>query len=351
MRVAVVGATGLVGGQLLRLLDERGFPVDGDPVVVASPRSAGRRLRWKDRQVTVQALTEEVFDRVDVALFSAGAERSRRYAPVAADAGAVVVDNSSAWRRDPDVPLVVAEVNPDALDRRPKRIVANPNCTTMILMVAAGPLHAAFGLTDMVVCTYQSVGGEGRAAIDELVDQTRTLLGDIDGLRDDGARVEQQTATGRFSRPVAFNVLAHCGDLQPDRYTVEEHKLIDESRRILDLPDLRVSPTNVRVPVVVGHCLAARLTFQGEVTRDQAVDVLHRAGGLRVVDGDGHDGQRLAYPTPMATAGRDEVLVGRIREDPYDPRSINLFVAGDNLLKGAALNTVQLAELITARAR
>ncbi|MBW3578154.1 MAG: aspartate-semialdehyde dehydrogenase [Actinobacteria bacterium] len=224
MRVTVVGATGLVGRELLRLLQVRRFPVAGDPVLVASPASEGRRLPWMDREVRVRALSAEVFDGVDVALFSAGGPRSREFAPVAVEAGAVVVDNSSAWRSDPDVPLVVAEVNPQAIARRPKRIVANPNCTTMVLMVAAGPLHAAFGLVEMTVATYQSVGGEGRAAIGELVGQARKLVADADRLRRDGAAVESQVVGEHFSRTVAFNVLAHCGDFQGDHYTVEEHK-------------------------------------------------------------------------------------------------------------------------------
>jgi aspartate-semialdehyde dehydrogenase len=349
MRVAVVGATGAVGEELRRLLDTRGFPLDGDPVFVASERSAGRRLVFQDREIEVRALSDEVFDGVDIALFSAGASRSRRYGPVAVEAGAVVVDNSSAFRQDDDVPLVVSEVNPDAATDRPRGIIANPNCTTMVLMVAAKPLHDAFGLREMVATTYQAAGGAGQSGITELVEQTRKLVADPDLLRRDGGRAEADVDPSAFSKAIAFNVLAHCGDFADDRYTVEERKLVDESRKILSIASLKVSPTCVRVPVVVGHAIAARLTFRDEVSRDAAIRVLDGAPGLAVVDGTGVDGEALAYPTPLASAGRDEVLVGRVREDLSDPRSLNLFVVGDNLLKGAALNTVQIAELVAAQ--
>lgn len=349
MRVAVVGATGMVGQELCRLLEVRGFPVGGDPVLVASQRSAGRRLPWKDHDVAVRPLAPEVFEDVDLAFFSAGADRSRQFAPVAAEAGAVVIDNSPAWRMDPEVPLVVSEVNPQAVSQRPKGIIANPNCTTMTLMVAVKPLHEAFGLVEMVVASYQAVSGAGRSGIAELVEQTETLIAEVDVLRHRGRQAEATVVVDNFSRAIAFNVLPHCGDFQADRYTVEEHKLVAESRKILDLADLRVSPTNVRVPVVVGHCLAARLTFEREVSRERATAALDGAPGVAVVDGIARDGEDLAYPTPLSAAGRDEVLVGRMRRDLADPRSLNLFVSGDNVRKGAALNAVQIAELITTQ--
>jgi aspartate-semialdehyde dehydrogenase len=347
-KVAVVGATGAVGEELRRLLDTRGFPVEGDPVYVASERSAGRRLPWKDHEVEVQALAPEVFEGVDIALFSAGGSRSKDYAPIAVEHGAVVVDNSSAWRQDPDVPLVVSEVNPGDLGNRPKGIIANPNCTTMVLMVAAKPLHDAFGLREMVATSYQAAGGAGQHGITELVEQARKLVDDPEALRLRGAQAESSVDAEAFSKAIAFNVLAHCGNFTDDRYTDEEWKLVNESRKILSIASLKVSPTCVRVPVVVGHSLVARLTFRDEVTREAAVEVLEQAPGLIVEDGIGKDGEALAYPTPLGSAGRDEVLVGRIREDLADPHSLNLFVAGDNLLKGAALNTVQLAELVAA---
>ncbi len=347
-RVAIVGATGAVGHELLRQLDRRDFPVAGDPIVVASARSAGRTLPWKDGTVTVRELHPDVFGGVDIALFSAGATRSREFGPIAAENGAVVVDNSSAWRMDDDVPLVVSEVNPEAIRDRPRGIIANPNCTTMVLMVPAKPLHDAFGLREMVATTYQAAGGAGQSGITELVEQARKLVDDVDRLRADGLAAEAAVTPDNFSKAIAFNVLPHCGDFDEDRNTVEERKLVEESRKILSIASLRVSPTCVRVPVVVGHAIQARLTFRDEVSRDGALEVLADAPGMVVEDGIGRDGEALAYPTPLGSAGRDEVVVGRIRSDLGDPHSLNLFVAGDNLLKGAALNTVQLAELVAA---
>ena len=346
VKVAIVGATGAVGQEMRRQLDQRGFSLDGEPVFLASERSAGTTLPWKDGEVEVRAVSAEAFDGVDVALFSAGGRRSREWAPVAAERGATVIDNSSAFRMDDQVPLVVSEVNPEAIASRPKGIVANPNCTTMVLMVAAKPLHDEFGLTDAVATSYQAAGGAGQSGMSELLAQTAALVGDPDRLRADGAAAETAVDAETFSKTLAFNVLAHCGSFADERYTDEEWKLVHESRKILGLPALRVSPTCVRVPVVVGHSIAARLTFAEPVGRDQAVKALEGAPGLLVEDGTGTDGEPLAYPTPLASAGRDEVLVGRIREDLSDPHSLNMFVVGDNLLKGAALNTVQLAELV-----
>ena len=347
LRVAVLGATGAVGTELLRLLDARAFPVAGDPVVLASARSAGRKVRWRDGELTVREVSAEAFEGVDIALFSAGATRSREWAPVAAAAGAVVIDNSSAFRGDPDVPLVVAEVNPDAAAVRPKGIIANPNCTTMALMVPAKPLHDAFGLEAMVATSYQAAGGAGQSGIDELVLVHEKLDGRAEELRTHGAAVEASVATSVFPRPLAWNVVPHCGSYRDDRYTDEERKLVDESRKILAIPELVVSPTCVRVPVLVGHAIAARMTFARPVTHADVIGVLEGAPGLALADTIGPAGEVLELPTPLASAGRDEVLVGRIREDYGDPCSINLFAAGDNLLKGAALNAVQIAEIIS----
>ncbi len=346
LRVAIVGATGAVGQQMRGLLERRDFPVEGDPVYLASERSAGKRLPWRDGEVEVQAISAEAFEGVDVALFSAGGGRSKEWAPIAADKGAVVIDNSSAFRMDDQVPLVVSEVNPEAMADRPKGIIANPNCTTMVLMVAAKPLHAAFGLTDMVAMSYQAAGGAGQGGIDELIEQAAKLLNDPEALVERGAQAEGSVEASAFSKAIAFNVLAHCGNFTEARHTDEEWKLVNESRKILGVPDLKVSPTCVRVPVVVGHGISARLTFSQRVTRDAALEVLSGAPGLEVVDGSDADGEQLAYPTPLASAGRDEVMVGRVREDLADPNSLDLWVVGDNLLKGAALNAVQLAELV-----
>ncbi len=348
VRVAIVGATGAVGTELRRLLDERDVPIDGDPVFLASERSAGSRLPWKDRDVEVQAISAAAFDGIDIAIFSAGGDRSKEWGPVAAAAGAVVIDNSSAWRMDADVPLVVSEVNPEAVARRPRGIVANPNCTTMVLMVAAKPLHDALGLTDVVATSYQAAGGAGMSGITELLEQAEKFLQQPEDLQTDGASAEARVSAESFSKALAFNVLAHCGSFADARYTDEEWKLVNESRKILNLPALRMSPTCVRVPVVVGHAINARLTFTQPVQRAAAVEALAAAPGLIVEDGIGKDGEPLAYPTPLASAGRDEVFVGRVREDLGDPYSLNLFVVGDNLLKGAALNAVQIAELIVA---
>ncbi|MGH3442388.1 MAG: aspartate-semialdehyde dehydrogenase, partial [Nitriliruptorales bacterium] len=348
LRVAVVGATGAVGQELRRLLLDRAFPVDGDPVFIASERSAGRRLAFGDREIEVVVPSREAFDGVEIALFSAGATRSREWAPVAAEHGAVVVDNSSAFRQDPDVPLVVSEVNPGDVAQRPKAIIANPNCTTMVLMVAAKPLHEAFGLAEMVATSYQAAGGAGQGGIRELLEQAEKLLADTDALRCRGADAIGTVAAEQFSKAIAFNVLAHCGTFTDDRYTDEEWKLVNESRKILHLPELRVSPTCVRVPVVVGHSVAARLTFEREPVVEAALEVLRDAPGLVVEDGTGQDGEPLAYPTPLESAGRDEVFVGRVRRDLADPNSLNIWVVGDNLLKGAALNTVEIAELVAA---
>jgi aspartate-semialdehyde dehydrogenase len=349
LRVAIVGATGAVGQQMRGLLEQRDFPLEGDPLYLASHRSAGKMLPWRDGEVEVQAISEEAFEGVDIALFSAGGSRSKEWAPIAADKGAVVIDNSSAFRMDDQVPLVVSEVNPEAMRDRPKNIVANPNCTTMVLMVAAKPLHEALGLTEMVAMSYQAAGGAGQGGIDELLTQARQLLErDPGDLVSRGAEAEQAVDAEAFSKAIAFNVLAHCGNFTEERHTDEEWKLVNESRKILGLPDLKVSPTCVRVPVVVGHGISARLTFSQPVERDAAIKALADAPGLEIVDGVDADGEELAYPTPMGSAGRDEVMVGRIREDLADPNSLGLWVVGDNLLKGAALNAVQLAELVAA---
>jgi aspartate-semialdehyde dehydrogenase len=348
VKVAVVGATGAVGREVRNLLATRDLELDGDPVLLASERSAGTKLPWRDGEVEVQAVSADAFEGVDVAIFSAGGGRSKEWGPVAASKGAVVVDNSSAFRMDDEVPLVVSEVNPDAIATRPKGIVANPNCTTMVLMVAVKPLHDAFGLTDVVATSYQAAGGAGQAGIRELLEQSTALVGDEDRLRSRGLEAEAAVESSAFSKPIAFNVLPHCGNFTDERYTDEEWKLVNESRKILGLPALRVSPTCVRVPVVVGHGIAARLTFTEPVTRGGLMEAFADAPGLVVEDGIGLDGEPLAYPSALASAGRDEVIVGRVREDLADPYSANLFVVGDNLLKGAALNAVQLAELIAA---
>ncbi|MPZ71721.1 MAG: aspartate-semialdehyde dehydrogenase [Nitriliruptorales bacterium] len=337
--VAVVGATGAVGQDLRRLLEEREFPCD-EVVFVATQRSAGRRLPFRGGEVTVRAIDDaDVFEGVDIALFSAGGTTSIEHAPRAVAAGAIVVDNSSAWRMDPDVPLVVTEVNAGTVAQRPpKGIIANPNCTTMVAMLPLKALHDAFGLTEVVATSYQAAGGAGQKGIDELEAQVEPLFAERDLLRRDGAAAAKLVESQVHANTLAFNVVPLLGALQDNGYTDEEMKLQNESRKILGLPDLRVSPTCVRVPVMVGHAIAVRARFEREVTADAALDAMNGFPGM-VVD---------EAPTPLEWAGRDEVAVGRVRRDLQDPRALNFWVTGDNLLKGAALNTVQIAEVLVA---
>jgi aspartate-semialdehyde dehydrogenase len=334
LRVAVVGATGAVGTVMLRLLRERGFPAR-EIVPFASERSVGREL---DGGLVVAPLGVETIQGFDVALFSAGATRSREWAPRFVDAGAVVVDNSSAFRMDREVPLVVSEVNPEALDDH-GGIVANPNCTTMVAMLPLKALHDEFELRAIVPTSFQAAGGAGQKGIDELADQIAPLHADVAQLCDDGAAASAKVQHAVHADTLAFNVVPLLGTRGEEGYTDEELKLRNESRKILCIPDLAVSPTCVRVPVMVGHGVAVRATFAREVDLDRALEVLCAFPNLVVDD----------VPTPLQYAGRDEVAVGRIRRDIADPCSLNFFVVGDNLLKGAALNTVQLAEVLYQR--
>jgi aspartate-semialdehyde dehydrogenase len=333
-RVAVVGATGQVGTLMLALLRERGFPAS-EIVPFASERSVGREL---DDGLVVRALSEESIQGFDLALFSAGATRSREWAQRFVDAGAVVVDNSSAFRKDPAIPLVVSEVNPDALDAH-NGIVANPNCTTMVAMLPLKALHDAFDLRAMVATSFQAAGGAGQKGIDELAAQIAPLASDVTQLCEDGAAAAAKVGHAVHEATLAFNVVPLLGALGEEGYTDEELKLRDESRKILSIPDLAVSPTCVRVPVMVGHGVAVRATFAAEVDLERALELLRAFPNLVVDD----------VPTPLQYAGRDEVAVGRIRRDLADPCTLSFFVVGDNLLKGAALNTVQIAEALHER--
>ena len=330
-RVAVVGATGAVGSRMRHLLRDRAFPLR-EIVPFASERSAGKTL---DDGLTVQGLVDdERLDGFDVAIFSAGGGVSREWAPRFAARGAIVVDNSSAFRMDPEVPLVVSEVNPEALDRIGKGIVANPNCTTMAIMPPLKALHDRYGLRALVATSYQAAGGAGQHGIDELLAQVPVLADHPGELADDGAAAARRVTPQTFAKPIAFNVIPLLGALDDQGYTDEEMKLQNESRKILGIPDLAVSPTCVRVPVVVGHSIQVRATFAQEPTVDGALETMAAHEGVELDD----------VPTPLEWAGRDEVVVGRVRKDLSDPHALNLFVVGDNLLKGAALNTVQIAE-------
>jgi aspartate-semialdehyde dehydrogenase len=339
--LAVVGATGAVGTVMLDLLSTRD-DVWGEVRLVASPRSAGRQLRVRGLDTEVQALGEDVFDGVDVAMFDVPDEVSARWAPVAAERGAVVVDNSGAFRMDPEVPLVVPEVNPHDAERRPKGIIANPNCTTLSLIVAVAALHRAFGLEEMVVASYQAASGAGQAGIDTLYAQLEKTAGS----RALGQRAGDLRAAvgdfGPFPAPLALNVVPWAGSLKDDGWSSEELKVRNESRKILGLPDLRVTATCVRVPVVTTHSVAVHAVFAREVTRAGAQRVLSEAPGV-VLNDDPENGE---FPTPADVVGTDPTWVGRVRRSLDDPCAVDLFVCGDNLRKGAALNTAQIAELV-----
>ena len=334
LRVAVAGATGAVGREMLKVLEDRDFPVS-ELVPLASERSEGHKLEFRGDEITVRRLKPESFDGVDIALFSPGAAVSREFAPYAARAGAVVIDNSSAFRMDADVPLVVPEVNPKAveaaLEPGARRIIANPNCSTIQLVVVLKPLHDAAGLEKVVVSTYQSVSGAGQKGIDELDEQSRALFN------------LAEIIPKKFPHRIAFNLVPEIGSPGPNGYTEEEMKMVNETRKILGLADLRVSATCVRVPVFYCHSEAANLTFRDELTPERAREILRQAPGVKVVD----DLAQHLYPMPLLGAGDDDTLVGRIRTDLSGPNGLALFVVSDNLRKGAATNAVQIAELLT----
>ncbi len=336
MNVGVVGATGAVGRTIVSILAERRFDVK-EIRLFASARSAGTVVETQWGSVTVEDLETADPAGVDIALFSAGGDRSKRFAPQFAAAGAVVIDNSSAFRMDPDIPLVVADVNDEAIRNRPRGIVANPNCTTMDLMMAAGPLHRAAGLRSMVATSYQSVSGSGMAGITELMQQTDALRSDPDALRE-GGYVKPRSEV--YVAPIGFNVIPFAGSAKEQGYTDEEWKLVNETRKILEAPDIEIEPTCVRVPVVTGHGIAATMWFERGMDVAEAVALLEAAPGVQAWTD--------AVPTPLDSAGLDDVLVGRIRDTVGAPGGINLWVVGDNLRKGAALNAVQLAELVAA---
>jgi aspartate-semialdehyde dehydrogenase len=341
--LAVVGATGAVGTVMLDLLSTRAN-VWGEIRLIASLRSAGRRLTVRGRETEVVALSQDAFDGIDVAMFDVPDEISAVWAPVAASRGVVAVDNSGAFRMDPEVPLVVPEINPEQLANRPKGIIANANCTTLSMIVAVGALHRAFGLEEMVVASYQAASGAGQAGIDALYGQ----LDKVAGTRTLGQRAGDVRAAigdlGPFPAPLVLNVVPWAGSLKEDGWSSEELKIRNESRKILGLPSLRVSATCVRVPVVTTHSVAVHATFSQPVGREDAWRVLRAAPGVVVAD----DPATSEFPTPVDVVGTDPSWVGRVRQSLDDPRTIELFVCGDNLRKGAALNTAQIAELVAA---
>ena len=328
-RLAILGATGAVGSTLLRVLEERSFPLE-ELRLLASERSAGQTRRYAGRELTVQAVGPRSFDGIDIAIFSAGATRSREWAPQAVAAGAVVVDNSSAFRMDEGVPLVVADVNPHVAHAH-AGLIANPNCSTMQLMPVLSALHRRSPLEHVTVATYQSVSGTGQAAIDALREQSAAVL------------AGEQPPAGVYPHRIAFNVIPFAGSLQgDDGYTDEELKLVNESRKILELPDLRISATCVRVPVVTSHSEAVWVRTREPIAADEARALLAAEDGINVIDDPAAD----AYPMAIDAEGRDGVLVGRIRRDLGDPNALALWVVADNLRKGAATNAVEIAELL-----
>jgi len=324
--VAVVGATGAVGQEMVEVLEERKFPVK-ELRLFASERTAGDTLTFQDRSVTVKLLTKDAFAGVEIALFSAGEEVSREYAPVAVSAGAVVIDNSAEWRMNPDVPLVVPEVNPDAALRH-HGIIANPNCSTIQMVVALKPLHDAARIKRIVVSSYQSVSGTGKEAMDELMDQSRALLS------------FQEAVAHVYPFQIAFNLLPQIGSIDAQGNSSEEMKLVNETRKIMEDDRIRISATTVRVPVFRAHSESVNIETERKLSANEARALLATAPGVMVFD----DPQRKVYPMPLEVSGTDEVYVGRIREDASVESGLNLWIVADNLRKGAALNAIQIAE-------
>jgi aspartate-semialdehyde dehydrogenase len=339
--LAIVGATGAVGTVMRDIVSERA-DIWGEVRLVASARSAGRMLPVRGEDVEVRALAPEVFDGVDLAMFDVPDEVSAEWAPVAAERGAVVIDKSGAFRMNPEVPLVVPEVNPDAAFDRPRGIISVPNCTTLSLIVVLAALHRAFGLRELVAASYQAASGAGQAGTDALYDQ----LAKVGGSRTLGQRRGDVRAAipdgGPFGAPLALNVVPWAGSVRDEGWSSEELKIRNETRKILGMPDLKISATCVRVPVITGHSLALHAVFDREVSREDAQRVLSESPGVVLVD----NPARGKYPTPADVAGLDPTLVGRVRQDQDNPRALELFVSGDNLRKGAALNAAQIAELL-----
>ncbi len=328
--VAVAGVTGAVGQEFLQILEQRNFPATGYKFL-ASARSAGKKMTFLGREYTIEELTEDSFDGIDIALFSAGGSVSKHFSPIAARKGAVVVDNSSAFRMDPQVPLVVPEINPEAVNDH-HGIIANPNCSTIIGIVPVWPLHQVNPVKRMVVSTYQAVSGAGAQAMLELQDQARDVL--------DGKQPQPKI----FKYPCAFNCFSHNSDIGPDGYNVEETKMLKETHKIFSDNSIAITATCVRVPVMRTHCESINLEFTRPITEEEVVDILHRAPGVTVMD----DRENNRFPMSLDAVGQDDVFVGRIRRDASlpDNRGINIWVAGDQIRKGAALNAVQIAELL-----
>jgi aspartate-semialdehyde dehydrogenase len=331
--VAVAGATGAVGEVMMQILEERKFPIRSIRLL-ASERSVGKRIRFRGEEIPVELLTKGAFKGVDIALFSAGAGRSKEFAPAAWESGAVVIDNSSAFRMEPDIPLVVPEINPEAVAQyRNRGIIANPNCTTIITIMPLKPLHDYGTLRRVVASSYQATSGAGAKAMAELVAQTKAF-----------AKGEPMEVAA-FQHQIAFNIIPHVDAFLDNGYTKEEMKMTNEGRKILGTPDLRVTCTTVRVPVLTAHSISVNAQFERKITREKARELITAFPGCRVMD----DPTKNVYPMPLFCAGKDDCYVGRIREDESTENALNFWVCGDQLRKGAALNAVQIAEALVAK--
>lgn len=326
--IAIMGATGVVGREMLKILEERDFPVN-NLRLLASERSVGLKLTFKEQDIPVELLTHDSFKGIDLVLSSPGASVSKVFTPSAVKAGAVVVDNTSAFRMEPDVPLVVPEVNPHRIKEH-KGIIANPNCSTIQMVVVLKPIYDAVGIKRIVVSTYQSVSGAGKKAMNALEKETRDLLNSL-GI-----------GTPTLPHQIAFNLIPQIDIFLENFYTKEEMKMVNETRKIMEAPDLKITATCVRVPVFIGHSESVNIETEKKITREEAINILSKAPGVKVVD----DVTKNEYPFPIMAAGKDEVFVGRIREDESIPNGLNLWIVADNLRKGAALNAVQIAELL-----
>ena len=334
MNVAVAGATGAVGVEMLETLEKRNFPV-ASIKLLASARSAGKKMKFRGGEITIEEMKPESFKGVDIALFSAGSDVSKQYRQACADAGCVMIDNSSAFRMDDDVPLVIPEINPEDAFKH-HGVIANPNCTTAIMAVAVYPLHKAKGLKRLIASTYQAASGGGAPAMQELLDQTREVLNGAE-------RVEPKV----MAQQIAFNLFPHIDSFQPNGYTKEELEMVNETRKIMHIPDLMLTCTSVRVPIMRAHSESLNLEFEQEITPEEAREILSKAPGVIVRD----DPANKVYPMPIDATGKFDVIVGRIRQDisRNDKRGLEIFVSGDQLLKGAALNAVQIAEVLSSK--
>jgi aspartate-semialdehyde dehydrogenase len=340
--LAIVGATGAVGTVMIDLINERA-DIWGEIKLLASKRSAGKKLKVRNQELVVEEISANSFNGVSVAVFDVPDEISKEWAPIAASKGVVVVDNSAAFRMDKDVPLVVPEVNPEQINNRPKGIIANPNCTTMSMIVALGALHKKYIINEIVVSSYQAASGAGKPGVDALQEQISKVAGK--NLGSNAKDVANEVGDpGPFPKPLALNVIPWAGSLKEDGFTSEELKVKNESRKILGIPDLRVTATCVRVPVITTHSLSVHATFKNNVDVNEAREILRNAPGVEVLD----DPQNLIFPTPADVVGTDPTWVGRLRQDPEAPKTLDFFVCGDNLRKGAALNTLQIAERYVA---